>query len=118
MSYEKQTWANGDVITAEKLNHIEDGVYANSQSGGVLVVHVTWNEAGTEAYLDKTYAEISVAFASDAIVQVIYIGQEGGASGVISEWFVGDDGYYVTVDNYEYVADTATGVLTYSNGEE
>lgn len=34
MSYEKQTWANGDVITAEKLNHIEDGVYSNSQSGG------------------------------------------------------------------------------------
>jgi len=26
MAYEKQTWANGDVITAEKLNHIEDGI--------------------------------------------------------------------------------------------
>lgn len=30
MSYEKQTWADGDIITAEKLNHIEDGV----QNGG------------------------------------------------------------------------------------
>ena len=29
MSYEKQTWANGDVITAEKLNHVEDGVQNN-----------------------------------------------------------------------------------------
>lgn len=28
MSYEKQTWQTGDVITAEKLNHIEDGVEA------------------------------------------------------------------------------------------
>lgn len=26
MAYEKQTWANGDVITAEKLNHIEEGI--------------------------------------------------------------------------------------------
>ena len=26
MSYEKNTWSNGDIITAEKLNHIEDGI--------------------------------------------------------------------------------------------
>lgn len=31
MSYEKQTWATGEVITADKLNHMEDGI---SQSGG------------------------------------------------------------------------------------
>ena len=27
MSYTKQNWATGDKITADKLNHIEDGVY-------------------------------------------------------------------------------------------
>ena len=26
MAYEKQTWTTGDVVTAEKLNHIEDGI--------------------------------------------------------------------------------------------
>lgn len=26
MSYEKQTWATGDIITADKLNHMEDGI--------------------------------------------------------------------------------------------
>lgn len=26
MSYTEQTWANGDIITAEKLNHMEDGI--------------------------------------------------------------------------------------------
>lgn len=26
MAYEKQTWSTGDTITAEKLNHIEDGL--------------------------------------------------------------------------------------------
>ena len=31
MSYEKQTWETGEVITAEKLNHIEDGI---AEGGG------------------------------------------------------------------------------------
>lgn len=30
MAYIKHTWADGDIITADKLNHLEDGV---SQSG-------------------------------------------------------------------------------------
>lgn len=29
MPYEKQTWTTGDTITAEKLNHIEDGIENN-----------------------------------------------------------------------------------------
>lgn len=32
MAYEKQTWNTGDVITAEKLNHIETGI-ENEQVG-------------------------------------------------------------------------------------
>lgn len=32
MAYTKQTWADGDTITAERLNHIEDGI-ANEQVG-------------------------------------------------------------------------------------
>ena len=37
MSYEKQTWVTGETITAEKLNHMEDGIM---ESGGV--VEVIW----------------------------------------------------------------------------
>ena len=48
MAYNKQTWANGDVVTATKLNHIEDGIAA----GGALVVN---DVNGT---LDKTWQEI------------------------------------------------------------
>ena len=33
MSYVKTNWANGDTITADKLNHIEQGVY-DASSGG------------------------------------------------------------------------------------
>lgn len=26
MAYEKQTWVTGEIITEEKLNHMEDGI--------------------------------------------------------------------------------------------
>lgn len=35
MAYNKTTWANGDVITAEKLNKMEDGI-ANAGGGSGL----------------------------------------------------------------------------------
>lgn len=36
MSYTKTTWANGDVINAQKLNNLENGVYANDTNIGDL----------------------------------------------------------------------------------
>jgi len=36
MSYVKTTWANGDIITAEKLNKLEDGVADSGGSGGSI----------------------------------------------------------------------------------
>ena len=46
MAYEKQTWVKGDKITAEKLNHLEDGVsslseeIANLQTSGLTTAQV------------------------------------------------------------------------------
>ena len=40
MSYEKQTWASGDVITAAKMNHIEDGI-TNSSDLAVVTIDLT-----------------------------------------------------------------------------
>lgn len=53
MSYEKQTWATGDIIIAEKLNHMEDGIegsyglvlIASGTQGSLrLTASKTWNE--------------------------------------------------------------------------
>lgn len=59
MAYEPKTWACGDTITADDLNHIEQGV---AEAGGILTVNVTAYapECG-DAYqvtADKTQAEI------------------------------------------------------------
>lgn len=63
MAYEKQTWADGDVITQEKLNHMEDGI---ANTGGGLVVNVTTETQGdaTIYTMDKTAREIITCFES------------------------------------------------------
>lgn len=49
MSYEKQTWVTGDVITAEKLNHMEDGIDAElviikDNEGDISLINTTFNQ--------------------------------------------------------------------------
>ena len=39
MSYEKQTWTTGDTITAEKLNHMEDGIESYSNVEVIQVIN-------------------------------------------------------------------------------
>ena len=38
MAYEKTTWANGDLITPQKLNKLEQGVVDASASGGNIII--------------------------------------------------------------------------------
>ncbi len=56
--YEKQTWHTGDVITEEKLNHMEDGI----ASSRMFFVGSTYDESTQIGTLDKTYKEIVDAF--------------------------------------------------------
>lgn len=58
MSYEPTVWQTGDVVTAEKMNKLEQGV-ANSGGGGFLLVHVLVSVSS--ATMDKTWNEINEA---------------------------------------------------------
>lgn len=49
MSYTKQTWTTGEVITEEKLNHMEEGIEdaGGGSSGGLVRITIgtsTWEE--------------------------------------------------------------------------
>ena len=68
MAYEKQTWQTGDVITQEKLNHMEDGI-ANVGGGAEFVklienANLSFGEnqsyaGGGKAFVDgKTFGEL------------------------------------------------------------
>jgi len=67
MAYEPTVWQTGDVVTAEKMNKLEQGV-ANAGSGGsgTMIVH----DSG-EGTLDKTFAEIRDAMLSGILVIVL-----------------------------------------------
>lgn len=71
MSYVKNNWKNGDVISADKLNHMEDGI---SSGGGAMIVGGTWGEIKEEDWgykveftADKTWEEISQALQSGTL---------------------------------------------------
>ena len=90
MSYEKQTWHTGDIITEGKLNHMEDGIY----NAGALVVHKIESETPPEwvndypdiqyegSYYDVTPSQIETALsAGKNIVIISYDSSEYGAGG-------------------------------------
>ena len=71
MSYDKNTWAKGDVITANKLNHIEDGI-ANASGGGGGDI----TEASVTIKSVKNYADPSGMHYEIAVEGLVYI-QDG-----------------------------------------
>ena len=77
MSYVKNSWKSGDIITATKLNHMEDGIAAGgsgSESSQVVIDFVVNREQDAETgdvvYLidsvSKTPLEVSSLIASGA----------------------------------------------------
>ena len=130
MSYNKTTWQTGDIVTAEKLNNIENGI---ASGGGGLKIAVTYDEATDTYSLDKTYAEIKEAI-NKGIVPVV-LQEAGGATDVAYIDLFGEpsqdsqaklaernakggsnpDGYFVNVAlpiDLMFVSDTADGTLT------
>ena len=63
MAYTKNTWKKGDVVTAAKLNNLEDGV----SEGLLKVFKVTDTVDGATHTLDKTWKEISDAVADGCV---------------------------------------------------
>lgn len=89
MAYEKNEWELGDIITAEKLNHMEDGIADANEGGGgggtgyydvVCTITVTHDNDWIFTP-DMTYAELSAAqTAGKKIGVVFYIPYSDGAT--------------------------------------
>ena len=98
MAYTKQTWTNGDVITAEKLNHIEDGISGSGGSNALICEYD--NDAG---HTDKTFGEIKDALLSGKTV--LFKTEEDSESGTynMGNFYVyrilgSEDSYYCEVE--------------------
>jgi len=93
MAYTPTNWKDGDIISAEKMNKLEQGV-AEGGGGGVLLVNVTESSDGggstpvvnssspmltagsssTTFTADKTYAEVDAAVKAEKMVYLVYKG--------------------------------------------
>ena len=94
MSYEKQTWATGDTVTAEKLNHMEDGI-DGAGGGGAFFVTVDMQTMA----LNKTWNEIFTAAAGGSLVffKIVSIEESTVTLYPITQVGLSADGYDVVV---------------------
>lgn len=72
MAYEKTIWATGDVVTAEKLNHMEEGIEAGGGGNYFDVeLSVALTESGGSAFTcNRTYAELEAAIENGSVFRV------------------------------------------------
>lgn len=103
MSYEKQTWANGDIITANKLNHIEDGIENSEKNTLIVNVDATQNPITA----DKTYDELLSALQNGVAITAIVKNSEYDVD------YDMDYTYYYNMSNAYY--DSATLRIDFFN---
>lgn len=90
MAYEPTNWKSGDVVTAAKLNKIEQGIY-----GSVFIVHLTEGQEGTVA--DATIQEIYDAAITGCLVRATYF---NGVPIDPDEVFYGDSSLFLSTMGY------------------
>lgn len=119
MAYNKYSWANGEVLNADKINHIENGIYDNAvtqatMTNGVasfknaagaelftLNIPVTWTHIKTETVQVSTTATTAFAVATiacgEAVLdssKVIYVRVRDNA-GKRQGYFLGSDAFFI-----------------------
>lgn len=73
MSYEKYNWSNGDSITAERLNHIENGVA--DITSNIMIIPVSANTASQTTItitIDKTFNDLKAALNAGILPVIFY----------------------------------------------
>ena len=108
MSYTPTNWKTGDIVTSEKLNHMEGGI-TNSENvffvGGVTLGEDKASLGGT---LDKTWQEIHDAMQNK--ICIVVIPTDGGfLQDFVSGAIMIDGAYIVIIDGIQFSTSTASG---------
>lgn len=106
MAYTPKTWACGETITADALNHIEQGVESASQVE-FFVVHFTDGDNNTKVS-DKTAEEIGEAIADGKVPLGIFSLSLGGAPMADDFSFIRryTGAYSVAFNDHAYITNT------------
>ena len=95
MSYNKTTWSTGDIVTAERLNNIENGIYDVSNT---LIIRSTVAREGSMVinHLFASFNDIKNAFLSGKNI-LLNIGQD---SPTPPAWYLEELGISESEYNY------------------
>ena len=102
MAYTKNTWETGDIVSSQKLNHMEDGI---ADAYEVMVIN------DNNGALDKTWQEIYDAMAQGKLCVVRRVGgtpEDGIMTDTVISVANSEGTYYVTAGTYTYMAQSAT----------
>lgn len=101
MAYTKNTWNTGDIVSSQKLNHMEDGIV------GAYEVMVINDDDGT---LDKTWQEIHDAMAQGKLCVVMGAVETGFSVSPVTLVNIGIGGVYKVEagESSTYTASSAT----------
>ena len=90
MAYEKHTWQTGEVITAEKLNNLEDGI-AQGGSDGFFTFKITVTKDGESSTpiftKNASFAEIKAAMLAGKVVIATIISEDSGVMTTYETYF-------------------------------
>ena len=141
MSYTKTTWQNGDIITAEKLNNMENGIanVSNTNSQTNITLTETISDTDPKVHtLNVTYEQIANCLQSGGnicvvgeveeitnvfMLQAMYL----NTTEVLCFRIIGENsqnfaiGYYVPSiwdDNKYFYSETASGTMTWTEEQE
>ena len=104
MAYEKTTWQTGDIVTAQKLNNIENGIFDSN---------VIFLSEDSNHVLDKTWQEINDALALGKIIMLVDEEHLSGFRFLFSEEA---SGYYWLLSlSMQYKADSPDDYPVYYN---
>lgn len=123
MAYEPKTWQCGEVVSADALNHLEQGV-ANA-GGSAMIVRMS-----TEGTTDKTWQQVYDALIGGTLVYVLSSASSGGTDVVAHASILmavgGHNSYIATMMSISHdgtsaqatslVADSADGYLRAMTG--
>ena len=88
MAYSKQTWATGDTITAEKLNHMEDGIAEEENSTADLKIYLDTTQM-TLSMVGKSFDDLYDAIDSGEFINVFSVTpNESGGKEIIKSYHV------------------------------
>lgn len=132
MAYEMHEWVCNEPITADKLNHMEQGIVeaqndesSGGESGTLVIRKQETQEDPGKVYYDKTWQEVYDALANGQ--RVIVVESSQGENDAIATQMIlsgavynSESGYDVILYNASsiaYTADSADGYLYETGGK-